>query len=716
MNTNKYLLCALLFSASALEAKPVLNTFTNGANITEKEAMMQRDDLSSIFGGAGIAIIPNTTEGKFSDLFELIGYDAKLDEMLYQPISDYLIGKGLNGSALRTALDISTSAVKTMEDIDFIEKTFKASAETIQKNPLKFAIAGYVLAQLDPSGKYISDLAQKGVDVWVFLDEVSSAVPDAIIYATLNAVSNESSAGSKDISVAIQSINALIKEGKAINMIAFGGGNELVDRTLQSVNGIENVDVLGISTPTNYKKSSPGGGYINLLEDVVLIPFDDWENVFVTNHNKPQKVLSAMMPHTKMTVNLGLYRDMFGHDLFKAYLRERLLTNGTVSKSYIMAHDGFAENVTALSKIPSEPTQPPYSYDSTISLGDRVDGRWLADEMSEYAPDNYARVYTLKYSSCRKLHLELNADVGSRLYLRTNGVIVGSRFRDSAGKVAFEESYNGGTYQIEVVSHEPHTKGSYDLQIVDKGACKRPQSSNIYLAGQKLLERSVEAGTEVEARVRVSYAGNMKNSTVPNPFVAYVLSKDTRYDDSDQILEDDASSVGSDDRYDDENERLTIPKDTMPGQYYILFVADYKNTVTESNENDNVKYSSLNVTAQVKDDAYISYSKVYDKSLRRGQSVKVKANVCYKGSKTRSALGKVYTGYYLVGSDYTKLLGSDTSTIGSNDTCDIEKEYIRIPKDAPKGSASILIFADYKKQLNESNKANNAKIIKVSIR
>jgi len=47
--------------------------------------------------------------------------------------------------------------------------------------------------------------------------------------------------------------------------------------------------------------------------------------------------------------------------------------------------------------------------------------------------------------------------------------------------------------------------------------------------------------------------------------------------------------------YDTESVTLTIPTGTSPGTYYILFVADYTNLISETNENNNVAFSQITV-------------------------------------------------------------------------------------------------------------------------
>jgi|GEM_PF-2475529 len=85
-------------------------------------------------------------------------------------------------------------------------------------------------------------------------------------------------------------------------------------------------------------------------------------------------------------------------------------------------------------------------------------------------------------------------------------------------------------------------------------------------------------------------------STTMYPYVGYYLSTNTTCTTtSDTYLGNDQSSLSLSDTYDAESETLTIPSGTSPGTYYICFIGDYLNEVSESDESNNCGYIQITV-------------------------------------------------------------------------------------------------------------------------
>jgi PKD repeat protein len=79
------------------------------------------------------------------------------------------------------------------------------------------------------------------------------------------------------------------------------------------------------------------------------------------------------------------------------------------------------------------------------------------------------------------------------------------------------------------------------------------------------------------------------------PNVGYYLSTNTTCTTSDTHLGDDGSTICGSDPYDVESEPLTIPAGTSPGTYYICFIGDYLDEVSETNESNNCEYVTITV-------------------------------------------------------------------------------------------------------------------------
>jgi len=60
------------------------------------------------------------------------------------------------------------------------------------------------------------------------------------------------------------------------------------------------------------------------------------------------------------------------------------------------------------------------------------------------------------------------------------------------------------------------------------------------------------------------------------------------------LLGESDSNLGSAQSTEQESCELAMPSTILPGKYYILFVADYKNSFEERNEDNNI--SSLEIT------------------------------------------------------------------------------------------------------------------------
>jgi len=78
-----------------------------------------------------------------------------------------------------------------------------------------------------------------------------------------------------------------------------------------------------------------------------------------------------------------------------------------------------------------------------------------------------------------------------------------------------------------------------------------------------------------------------------NVTTKYYLSTDTVLDAGDTYLDEKASNIAG--TISGWEKIIPTPSSLTPGQYYILYVHDFNNTVNENNESDNVSYASLKV-------------------------------------------------------------------------------------------------------------------------
>ena len=137
---------------------------------------------------------------------------------------------------------------------------------------------------------------------------------------------------------------------------------------------------------------------------------------------------------------------------------------------------------------------------------------------------------------------------------------------------------------------------SYSFTIKDESSST--QSYDFYLRNESLNRTSANAGDTITASVKVYYSGNVRDSDMDSVRTGYYISSDSRLSSDDTHLEYDSSSLGSDDEYDSESESITIPSSLSTGTYYILFVADYNEKFSETNENNNVEYERIKITGE----------------------------------------------------------------------------------------------------------------------
>lgn len=155
---------------------------------------------------------------------------------------------------------------------------------------------------------------------------------------------------------------------------------------------------------------------------------------------------------------------------------------------------------------------------------------------------------------------------------------VGSSSATFTGAVA------GQTYYI-VVDADDGSGSAYDI-VVD---CPSSSSTdNITISNATLSSSTVAAGDNLTVQVDQGYSGTQLSSALSDPDVQYYLSADCNLSADDTLMGSDVSDLGSDNTSSTESSLVVVPSATIPGNYYILFVADANNEILEANEGDNI--------------------------------------------------------------------------------------------------------------------------------
>lgn len=150
-------------------------------------------------------------------------------------------------------------------------------------------------------------------------------------------------------------------------------------------------------------------------------------------------------------------------------------------------------------------------------------------------------------------------------------------------------NYNYCVY-IGAVENEQNTaNNSYCINITVNNS-----PEDIFLTDQKITSSTtVDAGKNVNVEVYQNYSGS--SESVPGVYLYYYISTDCYLDTSDIYLDYDYSNVNAVNTHEKETDTLTIPAETTPGTYYILFVGDATNVINESNEDNNTACVQINV-------------------------------------------------------------------------------------------------------------------------
>lgn len=235
---------------------------------------------------------------------------------------------------------------------------------------------------------------------------------------------------------------------------------------------------------------------------------------------------------------------------------------------------------------------------------------------------------------------------------------------------------------------------------------------DLYIQNHSLSTTNVAAGYTTNAS---SYIYNSGNNAASSSNVGYYLSADTTYSASDVYLNYTYGGTLSANTSSSRSATLTIPASTTPGNYYILFYADYSAQVAEVNETNNVKYLAVTVSSPSVDFT-LNTPSLSSGSVVAGNNVSAYVYIRNNGNITATYSN---IGYYL--SADTVWSASDTYlTYGSGSNLAAGANSYRtatltIPSSTPAGNYYIIYYADYSNQVTESNENNNTKWIALAI-
>ncbi|HEY4797642.1 MAG TPA: CARDB domain-containing protein, partial [Bacteroidia bacterium] len=211
------------------------------------------------------------------------------------------------------------------------------------------------------------------------------------------------------------------------------------------------------------------------------------------------------------------------------------------------------------------------------------------------------------------------------------------------------------------------------------------------------------------------YVYNQGSTLSSSSNVGYYLSTDANWDASDVYLGyySGASLAASSSSY--RSLSLTIPSTTAPGNYYILFYADYSGAVAESNETNNVSSSSITIQAPVID-LYIQSQSISPTTVAAGYSITASCYINNQGNATASSSN---VGFYLstdavwdAGDTYLNYSAGGTLSANSSSYRSVT---VGIPSGTTPGTYYILFYADYSNAVSESVETNNVVALAINV-
>ena len=238
-------------------------------------------------------------------------------------------------------------------------------------------------------------------------------------------------------------------------------------------------------------------------------------------------------------------------------------------------------------------------------------------------------------------------------------------------------------------------------------------SDDFTVQNSTVTPTTVVAGNTIAVDTDQTYSGT--SSTILSSDVGYYLSTDALFDNSDTLLGSDSSTLSAGDLFDPESATLTVPANTVPGSYFIIFVADHLDELSEVNEGNNTQ--SVQITVQGNDDFTVDNSTVTPTTVIAGNTIEVDTDQTYSGTSSTTLRPDV--GYYLstdaLFDNSDTLLGSDSSTLRAGDLFDSESATLTIPANTVPGSYFIIFVADHLDELSEVNEGNNTQSVQIEV-
>jgi subtilase family serine protease len=297
-------------------------------------------------------------------------------------------------------------------------------------------------------------------------------------------------------------------------------------------------------------------------------------------------------------------------------------------------------------------------------------------------------------------------DASDVLLANTTGTLYGGGYSSRYATLNIPTGTAVGTYYVLFVAdyqsqvaetNENNNIGTATLQIVAPGIDLLP--SQAYVSPYSSAPGNIVSTS--------CYLQNLGNSAAPSSTLGYYLSTNQTLDASDVLLLTSPGSTLAANQYISRYDNLPIPVGTAPGSYYVLFVADPANAVSETNENNNVVGAALMLVAPGVD-LNITSAYLTPTSVAPGSTL---YTTCYIQNLGNSLAASSTIGYYL--STNTTLDASDVlmrTTVGASLAAgqySYRNDSPMVPAGTTPGNYYVLFVADPANAVSETNENNN---------
>lgn len=230
---------------------------------------------------------------------------------------------------------------------------------------------------------------------------------------------------------------------------------------------------------------------------------------------------------------------------------------------------------------------------------------------------------------------------------------------------------------------------------------------------------SAIAGEQLTFSTRVVNSGNALSAY--DSRIGYFLSIDNRFDvNRDRLLGYSLVNRLNPQQGSNENKVITFPTDIDPGNYYILFVADYQNNVSESRENNNTRVLSFVVRGNPVGiaDLVVEDITISNDFVDPGDSITLRSRVRNVGN---SASPYTNIKHYLSSNnsyfDSEDIYLSTNAVLGLNpDMTSINEPTVTIPANTQPGNYYIVFYVDEEERVSENVESNNEASLPITVK